>query len=173
VRNAYREPWRLGVDRWVALLGAHAAYPGRALCIASVGTAITIDLLDARGRHRGGLIAPGPALMIDTLLDRTAGIRRRAGGGAVAAELQAAPGVFWARDTRGALLAGARQAAAALISQAPRAARERLGSAPRLLVTGGGTAAIRSLLRPAARYEPDLVLHGLAVLVRSGTMRFA
>jgi type III pantothenate kinase len=173
VRNAYREPWRLGVDRWVALIGAHATFPGRALCIASIGTAITIDLLDTRGRHRGGLIAPGPTLMIEALLGRTAGIRRRAGSGAVAGDLGAGPAIFWARDTRGALRAGARQAAAALIAQAPRAARARLGGTPKLLVTGGGATAVRSLLRGAVRYEPDLVLHGLAVLACSGAAGFA
>src|SRR5208337_55868 len=87
IRNAYHEPWRLGVDRWVALIGARDFFPGHALLIVSVGTAMTIDLLDARGRHRGGLITPGPRLMIDALLERTAGIRRRAGGAAVGAEL--------------------------------------------------------------------------------------
>ncbi len=169
VTNAYPEPWRLGVDRWVALIGARAACPGRALLIVSVGTAMTIDLLDARGRHRGGLITPGPRLMVDTLLERTAGIRRRAGGAAVVADLGADPTAFWARDTRGALRAGARQSAAALVARARRVARELLGSAPLLLVTGGGAAAIIGLLPAAARREPDLVLRGLAVMTRSGT----
>jgi type III pantothenate kinase len=173
VRSAYRDPWRLGVDRWVALIGAHATYPGRALCIASVGTALTIDLLDAQGRHHGGLIAPGPTLMIDALLERTAGIRRRAGNGAVAGDLGAGRAVFWARDTRGGLRAGARQAVAALIAHAPGAARARLGRRPTLLVTGGGAATVRSLLRSPVRYEPDLVLHGLAVLACSGAAPFA
>lgn len=168
VRNAYREPWRLGSDRWVALIGARAAHPRHALCIISVGTAVTIDLLDARGRHRGGLITPGPSLMIDALLARTAGIRRRAGGAAVTADLGADPAVFWARDTRSALRAGARHGTAALIAQARRAARALLKSAPRLLVTGGGAAAIAALLPAAIRHEPDLVLKGLGVIARAG-----
>ena len=77
VRNAYPEPWRLGVDRWVQLIGAHHEHPGKDLCLVSLGTAMTIDLLDAAGRHRGGSIVPGPRLMIESLLERTAGIRRR------------------------------------------------------------------------------------------------
>jgi type III pantothenate kinase len=173
VRNAYREPRRLGADRWVALIGARAAHPRRVLCIVSVGTAVTIDLLDARGRHRGGLITPGPSLMIDALLARTAGIRRRAGGAPVAMDLGADPDLFWARDTRNALRAGARQATAALIAQARHAARALLQSAPRLLVTGGGAAAIAALLPAAVRYEPDLVLHGLGVIARAGAARDA
>jgi type III pantothenate kinase len=158
----------LGSDRWVALIGARAAHPRHALCIISVGTAVTIDLLDARGRHRGGLITPGPSLMIDALLARTAGIRRRAGGAAVTADLGADPAVFWARDTRSALRAGARHGTAALIAQARRAARALLKSAPRLLVTGGGAAAIAALLPAAIRHEPDLVLKGLGVIARAG-----
>jgi len=75
VRNGYVEPWRLGADRWVAMLGARARHPGRALCIVDVGTALTIDLLDSAGQHRGGLITPGPALMVESLLRDTA--RRR------------------------------------------------------------------------------------------------
>jgi type III pantothenate kinase len=119
------------------------------------------------------LIAPGPTLMIDALLERTAGIRRRAGSGAVAWNLGAAPIAFWASDTRTALRAGARQAAAGLIARAPRAAREQLGRTPTLIVTGGAAAVLSALLPAAVRYEPDLVLHGLAVLVRSGAAPFA
>ena len=81
VTNAYAEPWRLGVDRWVAMIGARQLFPGEALCLVSVGTALTLDLLAASGRHHGGAIVPGPALMVQTLLERTAGIRRRARGG--------------------------------------------------------------------------------------------
>jgi type III pantothenate kinase len=80
VRNGYLETWRLGADRWVAMLGARALHPGRALCVVDVGTALTLDLLDAQGRHRGGLLVPGPTLMVDSLLNDTAGIRVRAGG---------------------------------------------------------------------------------------------
>jgi len=73
VRNAYAEPWRLGADRWASLVGARAEHPHRALCLVAVGTAMTIDLIDERGRHRGGCIIPGPKLMVDSLLDRNGG----------------------------------------------------------------------------------------------------
>lgn len=168
VRNAYAEPWRLGADRWAALIGAHFEYPGRALCLAAVGTALTIDLLDERGRHRGGSIIPGPELMIKSLLERTAGIRRRAGPNATQAMARAAasPGLF-ARDTRGAVTAGALNAAAALIGESMRAARRLLGRSPRLILSGGGAGKVGSRLRVPFRRGDELVLRGLAVL-RSG-----
>jgi len=168
VRNAYAEPWRLGADRWAALIGAHYEYPGQALCLVAVGTALTIDLLDERGRHRGGSIIPGPELMIKALLERTAGIRRRAGPKATVAMARAgaSPGLF-ARDTRGAVAAGAVNAAAALIGESMRAARKLLGRSPRLILSGGGAGKVGSRLRVPYRRGDELVLRGLAVL-RSG-----
>ncbi|HEV2286092.1 MAG TPA: type III pantothenate kinase, partial [Steroidobacteraceae bacterium] len=85
VTVGYAEPWRLGVDRFAALVGAHALFDGVPLCVVGVGTALTIDLLDGAGRHRGGVIVPAPDLMVSTLLSQTHGIRRRAQGGAVPA----------------------------------------------------------------------------------------
>jgi type III pantothenate kinase len=43
VRIAYAQPARFGVDRFLALLGAHG---GGDVLVAGVGTALTIDLLD-------------------------------------------------------------------------------------------------------------------------------
>jgi len=165
VRNAYAEPWRLGADRWAALIGARFEHPGRTLCLVAVGTALTIDLLDERGRHRGGSIIPGPELMIKALLERTAGIRRRAGRNATQAMAHpgAPPGLF-ARDTRGAVRAGAVNAAAALIGESMRAARELLGRNPRLILSGGAAAKVASRLRVPYRRDDELVLRGLAVL---------
>ena len=50
------------------------------VCVVSIGTAATIDGVDATGRHLGGVIVPGPDLMVDSLLqeherDRAAQLR--------------------------------------------------------------------------------------------------
>jgi type III pantothenate kinase len=188
VRNGYPDPWRLGVDRWVGLIGAHHEHPGKDICLVGLGTAMTIDLLSADGRHFGGCIVPGPRLMIESLLEHTAGIRRRAGGrsatprfdlmfGVVSrsggrwvylerpgsAAKSAGVGLF-ARDTHAGLLAGARRACAALIEYALREGREHLGRRPRLILAGGAAAAITPLLHGRYWREDDLVLRGLAVL---------
>jgi type III pantothenate kinase len=153
---------------------------------------MTIDLLNAAGRHLGGSIVPGPRLMIESLLERTAGIRRRAGGRAATASFdlalgvahsqgarrarqrkgagpgssanRAAPVALFARDTHAALLAGARQACAGLIERALREARLELGRRPRVILSGGAADAITPLLHGRYRREDDLVLRGLAVL---------
>ncbi len=69
VRNGYARPEQLGADRWAGLVAAwHRAGCYRTVCAVSVGTAMTLDLVDQDGYHRGGLIAPGPALMLNALL---------------------------------------------------------------------------------------------------------
>ncbi len=161
VTVGYVEPWRLGVDRFAALVGAHALFDGVPLCVVGVGTALTIDLLDAAGRHRGGVIVPAPDLMVATLLRETYGIRRRAQGGA------ADPRGLFGRSTRDGIELGARYAAAALIDRAVEEGSSILGREPLVLLTGGGAGAVRTRLRSRCVGVPDLVLKGLAVLARA------
>jgi type III pantothenate kinase len=165
VRVAYLEPWRLGVDRFVAAVGAHHLFGGIPLCVVGIGTAMTVDLIEAGGRHRGGVIIPAPALMVDSLLKNTHGIRRRARGGAAGP-----PGLF-ARSTRAAILQGSRFAAAALIDRAVEEAQALLGRKPLVVLTGGETPAVRPLVQSPCVAVADLVLRGLAVLSQAEAPR--
>ncbi|MGQ0621781.1 MAG: type III pantothenate kinase [Panacagrimonas sp.] len=58
LRNGYAEPQRLGVDRWLAMLAAWARTRGPCI-VADAGTALTVDVVDDRGQHLGGIIAAG------------------------------------------------------------------------------------------------------------------
>lgn len=149
LRIAYAEPARFGVDRFLALLGARR-HAGGALLVCGVGTAVTLDLVEADGRHVGGRIAPSPDLMREALTAR-------------APHLPPAGGDWrdWATDTPDALASGCLGAAAALIRDAHATARERCGEVS-LLVHGGGAEALAPGL-PAAVHRPALVLEGLAV----------
>jgi type III pantothenate kinase len=159
----YIEPWRLGVDRFVAAIGAHHLFPGKALCVIGVGTAMTVDLISARGRHLGGAIIPAPGLMVETLLRSTSGIRRRASGGSAGGN----QGLF-GRSTRAGIVQGSRYAAAATIERGLEEARRRLGQVPLAVLTGGGARDVRPLVRRPSKLVPDLVLRGLAVLAAGG-----
>ncbi|MCD9029331.1 type III pantothenate kinase [Luteimonas sp. BDR2-5] len=150
VTIAYPEPSRLGVDRFLALLAAHARLPGRPVLLGGVGTALTIDLLDATGLHRGGRIAPSPALMREALHRRASHLP---GHGGDYAE--------FAVDTADALVSGCDGAALGLIERSLAAATGLLGTPPSLLLHGGGAAALQPHL-PAATLCTDLVLAGLA-----------
>ena len=141
VTVGYLEPWRLGVDRFVAAVGARQLFDGIAACVVGIGTAMTIDLLGADGVHRGGVIIPAPALMVETLLRSTRGIRRRSRGGPPGAS-----GLF-GRSTRAGVVQGSRYAAAAIIDRAVDEARALLGRNPLVVLTGGQAGAVRSLVR--------------------------
>lgn len=73
VVNGYKQPERLGVDRWCALIGAWAL-TGTSCVVVMAGTATTIDTLDVDGRFLGGLILPGLDLMRHALARDTAGL---------------------------------------------------------------------------------------------------
>lgn len=158
VTVGYLEPWRLGVDRFVSAVGAHQLFKGVAVCVVGVGTAMTIDLVGADGRHRGGAIIPAPDLMVETLFSQTNGIRRRARGGA-----GGGTGLF-GRSTRAGVLEGSRYAAAAIIDRAVEEAAALVGRRPLAVLTGGGAGAVRPLVHSHCLGVPDLVLRGLAAL---------
>jgi type III pantothenate kinase len=159
LHNAYPEPAKLGVDRWMAMLGGRSLEPGP-ICVVSVGTAMTIDGVDASGRHLGGVIVPGPDLMVSSLLKNTSEIAQRAATGRTQEQL-------FADNTLGAIQQGAVQALAALVDRAVGTMRDQLGQAPALLLTGGASARLRGAIRCSGREIPDLVLRGLLVTAQA------
>jgi type III pantothenate kinase len=155
VVNGYTEPGRLGVDRWVGLIGARAVF-GVPACLIDCGTAVTVDLLDSQGRHRGGLIAPGLRLMTDALR------RGTRGGGGIGGPAAGLTTRFWGQSTGEGLESGALQTAAGLVERAAQRARRDLGAEPTLVLTGGDASAISPLLSVPYRLAPTIVLQGLA-----------
>jgi type III pantothenate kinase len=164
VTIGYIDPWRLGVDRLLAMIAARRRYPRWPVCVVAIGTAMTIDLLRADGRHSGGAIIPAPPLMVSSLLVGTSGIRSRAQGGASGR----GQGLF-GRSTRAGVEQGSRFAAAAAVDRAVSEARELVGRVPQLVLTGGGAAAVRPLIHSKSLIVvPDLVLEGLAAWCADG-----
>jgi len=66
VTNAYSDPSRMGVDRWLAMLAAYNQVRG-SCCVVDCGSAITVDIVAADGRHEGGYIVPGLNMQRATL----------------------------------------------------------------------------------------------------------
>jgi len=56
---SYDDPSKLGVDRFLAMLGAINHFPNKSLLVIDIGSAITFDVVDKNGLHHGGLIMPG------------------------------------------------------------------------------------------------------------------
>jgi len=157
VRCAYAEPQRLGVDRWLAVLAAHAQAAGAA-CVIDSGTAVTFDAVAADGAHLGGLILPGARLLAAALDRNTSNI------GATPVPAAAPKGLaLLGRDTATAVGYGAMLALAAALDRAVRTVAAAVGSAPRVYLTGGDAATLRDWLETKVEPRADLVLEGLAL----------
>lgn len=155
IRNAYVEPARLGVDRFLGLAALHASAQ-RAQVLVSCGTALTLDAINAEGRHLGGLIAPSPALMRSALGSGTARVGDEHG------EL-----VEMATCTADAVWSGSVFSAVALIERFRAALVARTGAPVALVGDGGGLEEWRHLI-PDLERGRDLVLRGLALWSENG-----
>ncbi|MEZ5562599.1 MAG: type III pantothenate kinase [Gammaproteobacteria bacterium] len=163
LRNGYADPGQLGVDRWLAMSAAWRKFPGP-LCVVDAGTAVTVDIVGADGRHSGGLIVPGAALMASALRQQT-GDLDRAAGPEPGQEMLAMPVEdrhTFGRDTASGIRLGAVRALTALIADC----LVRPGAADmeaKLIISGGDGAWLARLIGARAIYLPDLVLDGLAI----------
>ncbi|WP_376693899.1 type III pantothenate kinase [Wenzhouxiangella sp. EGI_FJ10409] len=148
----------LGCDRWLALQKPRLESPG-AFVVVDSGTAITVDLVDSGGRHRGGWIMAGIEAARSGLFARAPGLNR---------PLPEAGDVERpARDTGRALARGGLLLAAGGIERAIRAAEQAVDDQVSLWLTGGDAAELVSHLERTARHDQHLVLHGLAMAMQA------
>jgi type III pantothenate kinase len=148
--NSYEDPTRMGVDRWLAMLGARQRSTGR-ICVVDAGSALTIDLVDAGGQHEGGYIIPGPALMERALLLDTDRVRFAEDAG-----YELMPG----HSTAEAVRHGIALAQAGAVSLAMASA----GESTSLFFCGGGGETLMALLNQGGEFCPDLVFEGLGAM---------
>jgi len=161
VTNAYPSAGKLGVDRWLALLGAWAMKKD-AVCIVDCGTAVTIDVLDDSGQHLGGMIIPGLEMMQDALSEGTSGITLDDTD-----EGESEPSLL-ANNTSSAIEAGTLYAIVALIERVRQDVARELDCELPLLISGGDVDLIQPLLSCEASHEPMLIFHGMIAVDESG-----
>jgi type III pantothenate kinase len=162
ISNGYDHPTRLGADRWVALAGARArvlaaaaaaGQPPRPALVVMVGTAVTVDALDAGGHFLGGLILPGFGLMLRALEQGTAGLRVPTG------EV-----VDFPTNTSDALMSGGANAIAGAIERQVRRLQQRCGAEPMLLMTGGAAVKLAPITDLPFETVDTLIFEGLLVM---------
>lgn len=146
--NGYREPQRLGCDRFAAAIGARALAPDRPLVVATCGTATTVDAVSSEGRFAGGMILPGLALMAGALAKNTAQLPQVAPG--------AAPPPLFADNTNDAIVSGCLSAQAGAIERAVSAHGDAL-----CILSGGAAPYIAPALKCDYRMADNIVLVGL------------
>lgn len=151
----YPHPASIGPDR---LANAAAAFElfGAPSVVVDFGTAVTFDVVNARGQYAGGIIAPGLAAMTGYLHEKTALLPR-----IEIKEPRAAIG----RNTEQAMLIGAVHGYRGLIKELLARVRADL-KCRRLPVvaTGGYAALIARRLPEIDRVDPQLTLRGLALI---------
>ncbi len=153
VRNGYREPLLLGVDRWLMIIAAYHRVNGACIVI-SCGTAVTLDLVAHDGEHFGGYIAPGFGLMSASL---TAGARQVKLNHPMG-DLSLSP----ATATAEAVYSACAAMLTGLIDNGVRQMRLLDRDCHFEMILTGGDADKLMSFYPQARLIPDLVLDGLA-----------
>ena len=131
--NGYDHPTRLGADRWVAMIGALArmkeqtlGQAPRPMVVVMVGTAVTVEAIDAQGHFLGGFILPGHGIMLRALESGTAGLRVPTG------EVTEFP-----TNTSDALTSGGTYAIAGAVERMVHHVRQHCGTEPACYMTGG------------------------------------
>ena len=59
IKNLYKTPQTLGMDRLAAVVGANYVCPEKNILVVDAGTALTYEFIDAQGQYWGGNISPG------------------------------------------------------------------------------------------------------------------
>jgi type III pantothenate kinase len=148
LRNRYRNPTQLGADRFAAALGAWTLHPGKALVVATCGTATTVDGVSANGEFVGGMILPGLGLMLASLARGTAQLPE------ASADAPLPPS--FADNTLDAIRSGCLSAQAGAIERACAALPAEL-----CIVSGGAAPYVAPALSVPHRMLHNIVLVGL------------
>lgn len=149
VKNAYTQPEKLGVDRWLGMIAAYHQYQ-TALCVVGCGTAVAVDMINASGQHLGGLICPGVRLMHESLWQKTENL-------GMVSQDDFPAGL--ANFTEAAIHNGVLLAISGLIARA----MDNQDGHFKLLLTGGDAPLIAPLLTTPSTINDNLVLSGLAL----------
>src|SRR5262249_20386322 len=152
VTCGYQDPRRLGVDRWLGIVAARQR-TALAFVVAGLGTAATLDFVDAMGRHLGGYIVPGLHLMADSLLRRTADVH---------VEFDVPPEFGPGTNTADGVNRGVLTMLRDFIVASMGRFESTSGARPiDLFITGGDAGILGSLIARPHHVVEDLVLDGL------------
>lgn len=150
VENAYKEPSRLGIDRWLSIIGAYHLVKN-SLVVVDAGTAIKVDVVSFDGVHLGGYIVPGLALMEKMLLSNTARIRYEPN------EIEEGDGL--PNSTARAVTQGCREMALSFLERLYRQYDKSTW-----VVTGGDAKLLMQELNIPVDYQPNLVALGAKLM---------
>ena len=160
VTNGYDNHEQLGVDRWLAVLGAHKLYPNKASLIIDAGTATTLDVLNRHGEHQGGWILAGIDTLFTSIQVKTANVTGQQ------ADIEQ---LTFGRNTNDNLANAAWASTLGMVYQAVELIKAKGESSIQLIFTGGNGEKLLTLMADKecplcyqASYQSMLVFHGLS-----------
>jgi type III pantothenate kinase len=161
--NGYDSPMRLGSDRWVAMIGARKnalaqGLANRPLVVVMVGTAVTVEAIDASGKFLGGFILPGHGIMLKALESGTAGLHVPTGDV-----------VTFPTNTSDALTSGGTYAIAGAVERMMDHLRQHTGKEPHCIMTGGAGWKMAPSMNIKFELVDNLIFDGLLAIAE---MRF-
>ncbi|MFZ4681967.1 MAG: type III pantothenate kinase [Terrimicrobiaceae bacterium] len=152
----YPNPAAIGADRLANAVAARALY-GAPSVVVDFGTAVTFDVISAKGEYIGGVITPGLSAMTDYLHSRTALLPR-----VTLREPRRAIG----RSTKEAMQSGAVHGYRGLISEIVRQILREMNAKkmPPIIATGGDARLIAGKTGIFSAVDPGLTLEGLRLI---------
>ncbi len=151
----YPTPATIGADRLANAVAARARF-GAPVVVVDFGTAVTFDVVNAKGNYVGGIIAPGLAAMTDYLHDKTALLPK-----IKIRDIRSAIG----KSTEEAMLVGAVHGYRGLVRELiAELKRELKAKSLPVVATGGYAKLIAAKLPEISEVEPDLTLEGLRLV---------
>ena len=159
LRNGYDHPARLGADRWVAMIGARQRLLARGWAgpciVVMVGTAVTVEAIDADGKFLGGIILPGHGIMLRALESGTAGLHVPTG------EVTDFP-----TNTSDALTSGGTFAISGAVQRMRDNLQRHCGQQPVCLMTGGAGWKMAPSMSVSVELVDSLIFDGLLEIAR-------
>jgi type III pantothenate kinase len=155
------EPARVGIDRLLAAAAANRLRQrDRPAIVVDLGTAITVDLVDANGAFAGGAILPGIATSARALAEQTDALPQ------VTLEFLDKPPAALGTSTIPAIESGIYWGAIGAIRELVAQLSAPFQTRPDLFVTGGASRQVTDLLKThgAVRHMPNLVLSGISLV---------
>jgi type III pantothenate kinase len=154
--SAYEDHTKLGVDRWLAIIGASYAFPDKNLLIIDAGTATTFDILTAEGRHQGGWILAGVDMLITSVLANTTQVH---------ANDKEQESISFGRNTSENVHNAAWAATIGSVYVAIEQSAELGLNIDEIIITGGNREKLSSLIHQKALVIEDLVFIGLQTYI--------
>ena len=157
VSNGYIQPKKLGDDRWATIVASSLLHE-EPLIIVDCGTAISIDVVNAKGIHLGGYILGGFDGYSRSFKNayHLKNIKIKEG---VASQKK-----YFPKKTEDGITEGYLLMVISAIENTYNQVKKNQNIPPKLLISGGYGKIISKRLSVKNKYEPDLVLKSIGLI---------